>query len=229
MALAKLKPPPDDPLRQALVDALAAADEAAAQLHAHRNAVDRTRAAQRDAERALEVAKRGIDLARSQHAQAISNAIASADGDDPLPPSSIRLAKLSVADCEEEIAALKEALRTLKSRTVDYEHAAKSADDTVDACISEILREPVQLLIDRLQSLISQSTPIRRQLNDLLDAHLYNDFGFGALQPLDPQLDIARRIVMQHSDADIDKVAGEFAAIRVRLRADPHADIEWPD
>ena len=152
MALAKLKPPPDDPLRQALIDALAAADEAAAQLHAHRNAVDRTRAAQRDAERALEVAKRGIDLARSQHAQAISNAIASADGDDPLPPSSIRLAKLSVADCEEEIAALKEALRTLKSRTVDYEHAAKSADDTVDACISEILREPVQLLIDRLQA-----------------------------------------------------------------------------
>lgn len=224
----KRQQPPADPLRQALVDALADLATAKQKVENHATATRKTWRALHDAQANAAKAEKGITTARVDAATVLADVATDDDDDVVPPPNTVSLARAAHADALDTIENLKAARDQLRRTLPDLEADVRAADVAVDAAISKLLCEPVQLLIDRLRTLISQSTPIRRQLNDLLDAHRYNNFGFGALAPLEQQLDTARSIVMRHSDADIDKVAGEFAAIRGRLRADPHCDIEWP-
>ena len=224
-AMRKRQSPPADPLRQALVDAIADLAEAQRRVANNAMATRKCWSALTAAEAAAAKAERGIAEARVSAAADFADAM-EVDPDDTLPASGmVALARASHADALETIESVRVSRDQLRRALPDLEADARTASAAVDAAISEIIAPHAQRLIDKLQALIAEATPLRQLIRDLLNGHLAQNFGYGALKPLQPQLDAAL-VVMRHPDTG--HAAGVFAAIRAALRADPFAVIEWP-
>ena len=235
------KPKPD-PLRIQLQKALEAADKAGADLHRHRNAIDKTRASVRSAEKAVEVARKGNAKVLEEHGQELA-AAALAD-DDILPPTNkARLACAGLQDAEDELLALRAAHTSLLADP-RWDLEAAKADIRTEEAISTILSSIAARLLDRLHDLIEQAVPIRASVAALLEAHTGRAVSPDGLRPIEGELDRARKLVTAVSVGDASTKAPElvwnadlsgyvlpnagadpWTAARARLRADPRADL----
>jgi hypothetical protein len=100
----KRQPPPPDPLRVQLQEAIKNATEAREALDRHKAAADKTRRSMWAAEKAHATALSGIDKAIGQHAETIAAAAADADPDEDTAPASsiLHMARLAVANAADE-------------------------------------------------------------------------------------------------------------------------------
>ena len=228
MAVAKLKPPPDDPARAALAQALADLAAAKQNVERHEAATRKTWRAMREAETAIAKAEKGIEEAQAEQGHVLVDA-AAADDDDPPPPSGmVRLARQSRDDAVDELAALKSARDQLRRTLPDFEAEVRTADDAVEAAVSAILAPIVADLTARLEKLIREAMPLRELLHGLSDAHADRLVSWAGRRPIEAELDAARKIVWAPSIDSVNVLAafdGPWKAARAALRASPDADI----
>ena len=225
MAVAKLKPPPPaDPLRVQLQEAIAAAAEARDVLDRHQQAHGKTRRAMWDAERSVRVAEEGIAKARKAHAAVIADV---AVDDEALPPSDIvRLARQSVTDAQDEYEALRGAFARLREDLplwqADADKAAAAVEDAVSAALTPIITE----LISRLETNIRDSMATRSLLAGLVESHAARSIGPDGCRSIAPQIDAAMKLAWAHSIGDLTVSSAPWTAARAALRADPDADVD---
>jgi hypothetical protein len=224
MAVTKLKPPPPDPLRVRLQEAIAAAAEARDVLDRHQQAHGKTRRAMWDAERSVRVAEEGIAKARAAHAAAIADV---AVDDDALPPSDIvRLARQSVTDAQDEHEALKGAFARLREDLPGWQADADKAAAELEDAISAVLAPIAEQLLARLRELMAEAMPYRSLLAGLLDAHRDRVVDSRGRQSLGPALDAAGKLTWTYSLDDVAVTSDPWLAARARLRENPNASID---
>ena len=221
MAATALKPPPVDPLRQALVDAIADLAAAKQQVENHKAATRKCWAAMREAEAAVTKAEKGIKESRID-----AVAAAAGDPDDVLVlPSTVALAKAAHADALETVENLRAARQQLRETQSHFEEAVRAADARVDAAISEILLPIAQRCLDQMTEFIRLAQPTRELLLGLLESHNDRAISWRGKQPLEPALAEANALAFRSSLVDL-VPNNVWALARSRLREDPHADIE---
>ena len=225
MPAVKLKSLPD-PLRAALVDALADLAAAKQNVERHEAATRKTWRAMREAETAIAKAEKGIEEAQAEQGHVLVDA-AAADDDDPPPPSGmVRLARQSRDDAVDELAALKSARDQLRRTLPDFEADVRASEDAVEAAVSAILAPIVADLTAQLEKLIREAMPLRELLHGLSDAHADRLVSWSGRRPIEAELDAARKIVWAPSIDSINVLAafdGPWKAARALLKQDPHA------
>jgi len=220
----------EDPLRVALVAALAAKAEADEAVKRQRSGIDRARSLVRAAESAVEEAEKGVTTAREAHAAAIADASAN----DTAPPASgMRMARLAKVEAEDEVEAAKAALAQLKADLPAVEANARAAAVAIDAAISLILAPYARQLLAKAIALKSQYSPVIAELWAIFQdtpAGKPFDQHFDAQKGQAPLAEIRKEIeIFFETFAKFDRtgVNDPWKSARERLREFPHFEVTF--
>lgn len=215
--------PAADPLRQALVAALAEEGNAREAVARQKGAVDRLRAAILEAKKTL--AAREADVSKAAEADAEAMALA-ATNDEAAPVSRVRAARQAVVDARDQMDAATAALKQLRLDLPDWEAASRESAIAVEVALSGIIAPHARRLLDRANELKRELAPIRHSLLILFHASAESRssdllaFERGR-KPLADLLDAICRIDMW--DGSGKEQGGVWQEARARLRADPCA------
>jgi hypothetical protein len=232
MALAKLKSVPD-PLRQALVDALAELKTAKKQVDNHNAAVRKCWAALREAEAVAARAEQGIAASRIEAAGVLASTLVDAD-DVVAPPNTVALARAAHADALESIENLKAARDQLRRELPDLEDDARTAAAAVKAAAAAVIVPDVEALLAKAKEIWSTLAPLKRALEQ---AAVTDSGPQGTWQEIVAASNVAKPLAPVR--AEIEQFLREcsnrsyrqagpnpFVVARERLLQDPHASID---
>jgi hypothetical protein len=223
MAVAKLKQPPIDPSREALVQALADLAEAQKALDRHEKATRQMWRTMRECEDAIARATTGAEQAVIAEGFALADASVG-DPDDPPPPTgdTLRLAQQSVADCENRLAATKRARDALRRSKPDVEQHVRDCEGRVEAAISLIEAPAIAQATAALQAFIVQAEPLRRLLFDVSATYNSREIGWPGADAAKAEVEAAGQIALRTYTSDADPTKGAWAKRRAMLRQDPY-------
>jgi hypothetical protein len=227
MAVAKLKPAPVDPSRQALVDALADLKAAKKAVDDHNGAVRKCWGALREAEAAAAKAEQGITASRIEAAGVLASAMVDED-DVVAPPNTVALARAAYTDAVESIANLKAARDELRRTLPHAEQTVRDCEGAVEAAISEIERPVIAQVTAMLQELIVRAEPLRKLLAEVGTAYSSRTIGWPGVDAVKVEVEAAGQTAFKYFTNDAYSTTGIWAKRRAMLRDDPFVVLPDP-
>ena len=227
MAVAKLGRPSkaNEPLpRASLKAALKESRQAHAAVNKQKQAKARLFSDQVEAESKIEALQKGVKKAEQAHIQAVADA---AVAGSPPPVSGVAEAQASLAFAQDRVHVLRGARKTIEEDLPGYEEDAAAADVEVEACISEVISDFVQVLILEATELSRRLAPYRAALlsftRDFTDrpTEWHKQAGFDkARAPLDEAAEDAFAFFRDLREAKLPAI-NPWKSIRQRLRENP--------
>jgi hypothetical protein len=222
----EVKPPSDD-VRRALRNALKEQKEAHAAVARQKNAVTRMLSQTVEAEEKIPALEKSLKAASQAHIEAVAAAAVSGA---EAPASTVAEAQARLAFARDNIETLRAARRQVEAEIGDYEQAAVDADVGVEALISAIIADYIELLIKEASELARRLQPYRAALlaftADYQDRPTQWDKqrSFNkARQPLDEAAN--QTYALFKSLREFDAPSPCWKEARARLRANPDAAV----
>jgi hypothetical protein len=223
----KRSPPPPDPLRTALAEAIEDLALARKAVENHKIAVRKCWSAMSEAEGAARKAQEGIVKARVEAAADLAGAVV--DGDDVVaPPSMVGMARAAHADALDHIENLKAARDQLRRTLPDIEQGVRDCEGRVEAAISAIEAPAIAQATLALQVLIEKAEPLRWLLSDVSAAYNSREIGWPGADAAKAEVEAANKTAFEYFTNDANPMKGTWTKRRAMLRQDPYVVLPDP-
>jgi hypothetical protein len=193
-----------------------------------KEAIERLRARQIEAEAAIEPAEKAVKKAQAAYVEAVAQAASSGS---PEPVSGVAEAMAALAFKTDQVHTLRAARKVVEEEIPGWEELVEAADVAVEACISRIIADHVEILIKEASALARRLAPYRAALqafvvdhgNSPTQWHLLDAFR-KSREPLDE----AANQVWAFMRGEASAPSPCWKAIRERLRENPNAPLLRP-
>jgi hypothetical protein len=219
---------PDGNPRAELSAALKAAKAAHGAVNKQKQAVQKLFSEMLAAQNQLPVLEKAVAKAERAHIDAVAE---SAVAGSPAPASTVAEAQAAVVFARDRVNSLRSARQTVEAEISEYETDAVAADTEVEACISRIIADHVEILIKEASELARRLAPykaallafVRDHSNSPTEWHLLDGFR-KSREPLDDLAD--RALLVLNGPATAPSVC--WKEIRASLRENPNAAVLRP-
>jgi hypothetical protein len=159
----KLRPAkaPEPNPRAALATALKELKSARTAVNRQKEAKERLFARQIEAQAAIEPAEKAVKKAQAAYVDAVAQAAASGS---PEPVSGVAEALAALAFKQDQVHTLRAARKVIEEELPGWEEEAAAADVAVEACISRIIADHVEVLLKEAEELARRLQPYRAAL-----------------------------------------------------------------